>query len=205
MRRIVGVSVFLCSLLSVGAAEAKVQIAVDLTSQTMHVSADGAEYDWPVSTARSGYSTPRGHYRVGHLERMHYSHKYHMSPMPYSIFFAGGYAIHGTYSTADLGRPASHGCVRLSPSDAALLYEMVKAQGADIRIFGAPPGSPIYAKSRWEKRVARSRSRPVEEAYAGWPPEALAYAPPRHSAASWRARRIIEPFMRSDSWEGWGQ
>ena len=48
-------------------------------------------------------STPRGSYAPTGLQRMHYSKKYHMSPMPYSIFFRGGYAIHGTYATGALG------------------------------------------------------------------------------------------------------
>jgi hypothetical protein len=34
------------------------------------------------------------------------------APMPHSIFFRGGYAIHGSYATGSLGRPASPGCIR---------------------------------------------------------------------------------------------
>ena len=56
MRLLGGVSVFLCSLLGAGAAEARVQIDVDLSSQTMHVNANGENYDWAVSTARAGYA-----------------------------------------------------------------------------------------------------------------------------------------------------
>ncbi|MCX7900356.1 MAG: L,D-transpeptidase, partial [Methylocystis sp.] len=63
---------------------------------------------------------------------------------PYSIFFRGGYAIHGTYATAQLGTPASHGCVRLSPAHAKMLYEMVQREGASISINGLPRG-PRYA------------------------------------------------------------
>ena len=70
-------------------------------------------YSWPVSTARKGYVTPRGNYRPTRLHQMWYSRKYDMSPMPYSVFFRGGYAIHGTGYVKQLGRPASHGCVRL--------------------------------------------------------------------------------------------
>ena len=126
-------------------AAATVQVAIDLTHQSMHVdSAEGA-YDWPISSARSGFYTPGGSFAPTHLERMHYSKKYHMSPMPYSIFFRGGFAIHGTYSTGELGRPASHGCVRLSPGNAAALYGMVKAEGARISISGHPPASLPFA------------------------------------------------------------
>lgn len=118
-------------------ANAEVAIDVDLISQTMHVSSESGEYDWPVSTARAGFVTPPGHYAPTGMERMHYSRKYHNSPMPYSIFFRGGYAIHGTYATGALGRPASHGCVRLSPQHAKMLYEMVQREGASISITGA--------------------------------------------------------------------
>ena len=84
-------------IFSMPEADASVLINIDLLSQTMRVSSDMGSYDWRISTARSGYRTPRGTYRPYQLLRIHYSHKYHMSPMPYSIFFAGGYAIHGTY------------------------------------------------------------------------------------------------------------
>ena len=72
-----------------------------------------------VSTARRGYRTPVGKYRPTRLERMWYSSKYENSPMPYSIFFLGGYAIHGTYEVKRLGRAVSHGCIRLHPEQCA--------------------------------------------------------------------------------------
>ena len=87
-------------------------------------------YSWSVSTARKGYRTPRGKFRPVRMHKMWYSHKYHMSPMPYSIFFHGGYAIHGTDDVRYLGRPASHGCVRLHPEHARTLYNLVQAHGA---------------------------------------------------------------------------
>ena len=112
---------------------------IDLSEQRMHVYVNGAQrYVWPVSTARSGYVTPVGTYRPQRLVPMWYSRKYHMSPMPHSIFFLGGYAIHGTYSTGYLGRPASHGCVRLHPSNAATLYSLV----------GRSPGSTTIVVTR---------------------------------------------------------
>ena len=137
-------------------AAAAVDIQVDLSTQTMHVtSGSGSSYDWPVSTARAGFVTPNGHYGVQSLQAMHYSHKYHNSPMPHSIFFHGGYAIHGTYATGSLGAAASHGCVRLSPQHAAELYDMVRAEGASISIVGSRPG-------RGDVEVARRRSAAPE-------------------------------------------
>lgn len=119
-------------------AKAEVVIDVDLTTQNMHVESATGSYDWPVSTARAGFTTPRGHFAPIGMERMHYSKKYHNSPMPYSIFFRGGYAIHGTYALSALGTPASHGCVRLSPEHAKMLYEMVQNEGASISIVSSP-------------------------------------------------------------------
>ena len=168
-----------------GAARAAVNIEVDLSSQTMHVATGSGETrDWPVSTARFGYVTPRGHYGVQSLQAMHYSRKYHNSPMPHSIFFHGGYAIHGTYETAALGRAASHGCVRLSPSHAAELYGMVEAEGASISIVGSAPQSDHrYAARRHSERVqvASAHHRRHDRDYARAPAAdaPLAYAPAR--------------------------
>ncbi|MCV3208794.1 L,D-transpeptidase [Mesorhizobium sp. YC-39] len=102
---------------------------IDVSSQTMTVKYGGSVYRWKVSTARRGYFTPRGSYRPQRTERMWYSRKYDMSPMPYSVFYRGGYAIHGTGAVRQLGRPASHGCVRLHTSNAAAFYSMVRKAG----------------------------------------------------------------------------
>ena len=103
---------------------------VDISNQTMTISRYGqVVHVWRVSTARKGYVTPRGAWRPTRLHRMWYSRKYDMSPMPYSVFFHGGYAIHGTNAVGALGRPASHGCVRLAPGNAARLYSMVQREG----------------------------------------------------------------------------
>ena len=109
---------------------AEVEIFVDISNQTMTVDVDGWTYGrWKVSTARDGYYTPRGSWRPFMLKKMHYSRKYDNSPMPNSIFFLGGYAIHATYYINQLGRPASHGCIRLHPQNAAKLYSLVQKHG----------------------------------------------------------------------------
>jgi lipoprotein-anchoring transpeptidase ErfK/SrfK len=109
---------------------AEVVARIDISSQTMTVTGSGQTYVWRVSTAGSGYSTPRGTFRPQRLARMHYSKKYHNSPMPYSVFFRGGFAIHGTNAIKRLGSPASHGCVRLHPGNAATLYSLIRQVGA---------------------------------------------------------------------------
>ena len=82
-------------------AEASIVVTVDKSAQRLSVAIDGSlRYQWPVSTARWGYSTPNGSYRPERLARKWFSRKYDWSPMPYSIFFDGGYAIHGSYELA---------------------------------------------------------------------------------------------------------
>lgn len=111
-------------------ARANILIAVDKSTQQMSVSVDGApRYQWSVSTGRAGYGTPSGTYHPQRLETTWFSKEYYNSPMPHSIFFHGGYAIHGSYEINRLGGPASHGCIRLHPSNAATLFALVKQEG----------------------------------------------------------------------------
>ncbi len=117
-------------LLASDPASAGVVARISQSSQRLQVYVDGMlAYDWPVSTARRGYVTPNGVYRVGLMAPKWYSRKYHMSPMPHAMFFRGGYAIHGTYAVGHLGRRASHGCVRLAPGHARELYNLTRAYG----------------------------------------------------------------------------
>ena len=113
-----------------GSAEAAVLIRVDRASQTMQVSVDGAYlYTWKVSTARPGYRTPTGMFHPQWMAVRWFSRIYYNSPMPHAIFFHGGFAIHGSYDIARLGGPASHGCIRLHPNDAAVLFDLVQREG----------------------------------------------------------------------------
>ncbi len=109
---------------------ASLHARVDISSQTMTVSQNGQVlYRWKVSTAGKGYYTPTGSWRPKRMHTMWYSKKYDNAPMPYAIFFNGGFAVHGTNHLKRLGRPASHGCVRLHPSNAATLYSLVRQTG----------------------------------------------------------------------------
>ena len=113
-------------------AFADILIAVDKRAQQMTVSVDGVpRYHFAVSTGRAGYGTPSGTYHPQRLERTWFSKEYYNSPMPHSIFFHSGYAIHGSYEISRLGGPASHGCIRLHPANAATLYALVQRQGMD--------------------------------------------------------------------------
>ncbi len=120
-------------------AYAHVEINIDLASQRMTVHSNSGEtYVWPISSGKAGHATPNGVFRPRAMYVMVHSAKYGNAPMPHSIFFYGQYAIHGTTAVGHLGRPASHGCVRISPANAAMLFAMVQKQGAEIRIVGSP-------------------------------------------------------------------
>lgn len=131
-RFIVVLAVLIASLfILITGARAEVFITVVKSEQLMYVETPTDEYVWKVSTARGGYKTPVGMYQPYLLKTMHYSKKYDNAPMPNSIFFHGGYAIHATYDIKNLGRPASHGCVRLSPQNAKWLFQLVKDYGKE--------------------------------------------------------------------------
>ena len=117
--------------LAASTAQASSVVArVDLSSQRMNVYVNGSlRYTWKVSTGRGRYATPRGSYSAKWLSRYHRSRKYNNAPMPYAIFFRGGYAVHGTNHIRALGRRASHGCVRLHPRNASKLFSLVRRHG----------------------------------------------------------------------------
>jgi lipoprotein-anchoring transpeptidase ErfK/SrfK len=105
---------------------------VDLSDQTMTVYVDEKlSYVFKVSTGRQGYGTPTGRWNAEWLSPYHRSKKYHYAPMPWSVFFHGGYAVHGTTEVRRLGRPASHGCVRLLPANAKIFYQLVRENGKE--------------------------------------------------------------------------
>ncbi|MEM8877540.1 MAG: L,D-transpeptidase [Pseudomonadota bacterium] len=110
--------------------EAGVVAKIDLSQQRMRVYVNGHhKYTWAVSTGRGRYRTPTGSYSVKRMHARYFSRKYNNSPMPHSLFFRGGYAVHGTNHISALGRPASHGCVRLHPSNARTLFNLVRRHG----------------------------------------------------------------------------
>jgi hypothetical protein len=150
-----------------GAAEASLRVSVDLSTQRMQVrTADGESYNWAISSGREGYRTIRGNFRPYRLEKRWYSRKYGGN-MPNAIFFRGGFAIHGTGAVGMLGRPASHGCVRLAPGNAAKLFALVQKHGkggTSIAINGvAPDTGTRYAKAKkrtgTEVAAARAKKR----------------------------------------------
>jgi hypothetical protein len=128
-------------------ANAALLITIDKAKQRMIVSRNDVPlYDWPVSTGQRGYDTPAGLYKPFRMEKDHFSREWDDAPMPHSIFFTmEGHAIHGSYDVKKLGRPASHGCVRLAPQHAAILWSLVREEKmANTRVVltGTIPGGP---------------------------------------------------------------
>ena len=138
-------------------AQPTLLVDVDLSSQRMTISEDGmAKYTWAISSARAGYRTPTGTFKPTWMSKMWYSRQYDMAPMPHAVFFSGGVAIHATYATGMLGNPASHGCVRLAPKNAATFFSLVSKHGKDltrITVHGVPRGNGPAMASNRRKRV----------------------------------------------------
>jgi hypothetical protein len=118
----------------------EVVIKIDKSAQRMSVLVDGQQrHAWVISSGLEG-GPPTGSYKPYRIHRHWFSRKYQWSPMPHSIFFHEGYAIHGTQYVRRLGRPASHGCIRLHPDNAAALFALVKEHGRNntrIEVEGA--------------------------------------------------------------------
>ena len=136
---------------------------INLSSQRMEVSVNGnSVHSWPISSGRAGYSSPRGTWRVQWTSRIWYSKKYDNAPMPHAVFFTGGVAVHATSATGMLGRPASHGCIRLAPGNAAQFYALVQKHGnkqTQIQVFGSASGGVIASRrDRDEDAVRPSRN-----------------------------------------------
>jgi hypothetical protein len=157
-------------------AHAGVLIKVDKTTQRMKVWVGGeVRHSWAVSTGMQGYSTPIGFHAPSHLARDHRSREWDDAPMPHSIFFTSrGHAIHGSNAVHRLGSPASHGCVRLSPANAATLFALVKEEGVlntRISITGQETVA-IARKATRSRTVARVEPEYPQAAQAGrawWP------------------------------------
>jgi lipoprotein-anchoring transpeptidase ErfK/SrfK len=147
---------------------------INLTTQQMTVTAGGkVQHVWPISSGRTGFETPTGSFRPQWAAKMHFSKTYDLAPMPHAVFFNGGIATHATSATGMLGRPASHGCIRLSPAAAATFYALVHKNGyaaTRIVVHGAPKVKPDAVASRRDRDSNRSVAlRPIPRTYAAYP------------------------------------
>ena len=152
-------------LISAAPASAALLITIDKSAQRMSVEMDGQEvFNWPVSTGTRGYDTPSGEFKPFRMEAEHFSREWDDAPMPHSIFFTmKGHAIHGTSHLKAIGTPASHGCVRLAPENAAVLFKLVRQEKmANTRVVllgetPAPPPAPPVASRQPRQNDTTSR------------------------------------------------
>ena len=165
LRLVVAIAMIICAMSAGNAFAKSLLITINKSSQKMTVAVDGEDtYTWLVSTGASGYSTPSGTYKPFRMEADHFSKEWDDAPMPHSIFFHEGYAMHGTTEVSRLGKIASHGCVRLAPANAATLYALVQKTGMqNTRVvvrggfdfdfgFSDDFASVLPRKPRWTKR-----------------------------------------------------
>ena len=166
----------------------QILINIDKSRQEMTVFVDGIEkYTWPVSTGRYGYSTPSGTFTPTSMNEVWYSKQWDNSPMPHSIFFMkDGHAIHGSHEVKTLGKPVSHGCVRLAPENAKTLYALIEEEGlgnTKVVLTGVTPGGEAKVASQ-----ARSKNQNHQASTAWYDPRDY-YYPPKPQRGGLFARR----------------
>ncbi len=160
---------------TVSSATAALLITVNKSTQSLTVTRDGKVlHRWRVSTGRPNYGTPSGTFTAFRMEAEHFSKEWDDAPMPHSVFFTKqGHAIHGSYDTKRLGSPASHGCVRLAPANAATLFALVKQEGlSNTRVVLTGSEQVALARAKAE-RTANSLRRDVETNGSGSDPNHL--------------------------------
>lgn len=163
------VTAVVMTLAAVTTAHAEIVVRVDKSAQRMHVLVDGeVRHKFVVSTGLAG-GPPTGRFKPQRLERKWHSRLYNMAPMPYSIFFHGHFAIHGTNATRKLGQRASHGCVRLHPNNAATLFNLVQKRGmASTRIIIEPVtrAADLQPRPKTDTKAEAASSSATVEAQA---------------------------------------
>jgi hypothetical protein len=150
----------------------------DLGAQRLTVVENGkSRYTWAISSGRRGFTTPTGTFRPQWAAKMWYSRQYEYAAMPNAVFFHRGTAFHGTSAVGLLGQPASHGCVRLAPGNAAALFKLVHKHGFAATKVVVHAGSRQRQPSRARRggsaemasaRAARGESRTAERRASFW-------------------------------------
>lgn len=198
----------LMALLLTSTAHAAILVQIDKPTQTMTVSQnDEVLYRWPVSTGRRGYDTPNGTFRAFRMEKDHFSKEWDDAPMPNSIFFTKkGHALHGYLDTKNIGRPASHGCVRLEPKNAEKLYALVEKDGVlntTVTISGETPSlnSPALARNHPRGVTPDQEYQPQDQNYTRrygdqdvQQPYQQRYGQPRYSYDDRMPPRTVQPY-----------
>lgn len=105
-------------------------VHVDLSEQAL-VAYEGAQpvYATVISSGKEGYEPPTGLFQV---QQKYISTTmnatdpidgfYEVEEVPWTLYYHGGYALHGAYWHTDFGKVRSHGCTNIAPVDARWLY-----------------------------------------------------------------------------------
>ena len=136
---------------------------INLSTQRMTVSYGGkAMHTYAISSGARGFETPAGSFKPQWTAKLWHSRTYDNAPMPHAVFFNGGIATHATTSIGRLGSPASHGCIRLAPANAAQFYGLVARHGnvhTRITVTGRPAFNDEVASRRSRNQVAQVNVR----------------------------------------------
>jgi L,D-transpeptidase catalytic domain len=186
-RASVALAAALASMALASAARADILITIDKSTQRMTVEEDGALlFTWPVSTGAPGYDTPSGEFKPFRMERDHFSREWDDAPMPHSIFFTReGHAIHGSGHIMAIGTPASHGCVRLEPKNATVLFGLVKHAGMShtkVVLTGETPekpDAPVARRNQNKRNGTVVASDDADDVPFAPPPRRHVRSPPR--------------------------
>lgn len=114
--------------MAASAIESQKQITIDISEQTLEAYVGNTlVMTTAVSTGLVRTPTPIGTFRI--REKMVADDMsgpgYYLTDVPYTMYFYGSYAIHGTYWHSNFGHPMSHGCVNLPTEKAQWLFEWV--------------------------------------------------------------------------------
>ena len=101
-------------------------IQVDISDQRLLAYENGnVVFDYTVSTGKPGFRTLPGSFNVYRMyeETRMRGYDYDTPDVPWTMYYSGGFAIHGAYWHENFGTPVSHGCVNLPVEQAKALYE----------------------------------------------------------------------------------
>ncbi len=115
-------------------ADGDTRVVIDRLTQMAYVyRADKLIGATTVSTARQGYITPLGEWKVLEKRPFYRSKKYDNAPMPWmQRIDQYGIALHGGGTP---GHPESHGCIHLPTKFAEKLYGLTRV-GSEVIIEG---------------------------------------------------------------------
>ena len=133
-------------------------VDVDLDQQLV-VAYEGSQavFATLASTGKGVNATPTGVFSITRKKRQttmrsdRSKRQTYSVAVPWPMYFNRGFAFHSTYWHNNFGSPRSHGCVNLSPTDAARMYRFVGPEmpaGWTV-VYGheSQPGTVVHVRS----------------------------------------------------------